>query len=349
MTVFDRYLIRETLKTFAIILGVLLILLAITQFAYVLKRAATGAITQESVGIILGLLCIKYTGLILIPAWFIAILVSLGRLYRDSEMFAVVACGLSPGRTLRPFMCVALPLAIIMFVFSMTINPWASRLEHQQRELAKQSAKATMVEQGRFQDFGSASLFVEQVSDGGLKKVFLTFQREGKEVLITAKRGELLPADKSDERTLVLYEGATYEESPEGEHHITYFAEQRVSQYSPNRLKPVNKPKARSMTELLASGSIKDKAELHWRLSLPIAVLIFTFLALPLAKSPPRKGVWGRLMIGILVYVVFSNLAGLGKANIAKDVWPAELGLWWLHGTCLLFGVWMWRREFGAR
>jgi lipopolysaccharide export system permease protein len=100
--------------------------------------------------------------------------------------------------------------------------------------------------------------------------------------------------------------------------------------------------------ELLGSDLLEDRAELHWRLSSPITILILMFVALPLARTRPREGMYGRLLVAVLFFVVYSNLLAVGYAWIEDGKVPASAGLWWAHGAALLIG-WLTARSWRRR
>jgi lipopolysaccharide export system permease protein len=90
---------------------------------------------------------------------------------------------------------------------------------------------------------------------------------------------------------------------------------------------------------LLGTGDPEDAAELHWRLSAPVSLLVLTLLAVPLGRAPPRSGRYGRLGFGILVFVFYSNALGVGRMLVEDGEVPAWLGLWWVHALVAGFGL----------
>jgi lipopolysaccharide export system permease protein len=82
-------------------------------------------------------------------------------------------------------------------------------------------------------------------------------------------------------------------------------------------------------------------AELHWRIGVPLATLILALIAVPLSRSQPRQGRYGRLAIGLLVFFIYFNLLSAGKAWLEQGTVPGSIGLWWVHGLMLLFALMM--------
>lgn len=94
-----------------------------------------------------------------------------------------------------------------------------------------------------------------------------------------------------------------------------------------------------SMSALMASGELADRAELQWRIGVPLSTLLLGFLAVPLSRSQPREGRYGRLAIGLLVFIIYFNLLSAAKSWIEQGAIAPELGLWIVHGAVLLLGL----------
>jgi lipopolysaccharide export system permease protein len=103
--------------------------------------------------------------------------------------------------------------------------------------------------------------------------------------------------------------------------------------------------KARPSRELLSSSELEDMAEIQFRVSPAIAVLILGLLAVPLAHTAPREGRGGRIILGMLAYVVYANVLYLDRYWIAKGIVPPSLGIWWVHLLVLTIAlVWLGRQ-----
>ena len=112
----------------------------------------------------------------------------------------------------------------------------------------------------------------------------------------------------------------------------------------PSLTTPEPSPRARPVSQLWASNGLEEIAELQWRLSVPLSTLILGLLAVPLSRAQPREGRYGRLAIGMLVFIIYLNMLSAAKAWIEQGTISPVLGLWWVHGsvallTLGLFGV----------
>jgi lipopolysaccharide export system permease protein len=53
--------------------------------------------------------------------------------------------------------------------------------------------------------------------------------------------------------------------------------------------------------DLMGSDEPEHVAEFQWRLGIPLSTIVLAILAVPLSRSQPRAGRYGRLAIGLLV------------------------------------------------
>ena len=83
----------------------------------------------------------------------------------------------------------------------------------------------------------------------------------------------------------------------------------------------------------------KVAAELHWRMAMPVSVIVLALLALPMSKVNPRRGKFGQLLPAILLYIVYGNLLFLGRNWVRKGVIGFDIGMWWVHGIMLFIAI----------
>lgn len=346
--IIDRYIFRETGHTFIAVTGVLLVILIGHQFARVLGQAAADRIPKDAVLVLLGLTSIQFL-IVLIPlALFLSIMLALGRLYRDSEMTAIRSCGVSQQQLYRPLISLALVLGALVAWFSLDVGPWARERILVLESTARREAVFGEIEPGRFlsADDGESVFYAESVADDGtFFNVFIQRRVDERIEVAVADRAEVR-RDSTDQRTLVLYNGRRYEGVPgSGEFRIIQFSEHGIPATLPPPVFRERDREQRSTAELLQSDDRKDRIELQWRLSLPVAVILLTLLAVPLARTNPREGRYGRLAIAILVYLVYSNLLGASRVWTEQGLLPVSIGVWWVHALLLIVAVFILYRQ----
>lgn len=222
---------------------------------------------------------------------------------------------------------------------------------------ARRQADLSSIEPGRFTSDSSqgAVVYAENVSAAGdIEKVFLQRQTDSGVEVVIAERGEQIDSDDPNKRFFVLHNGRRYAGVPgTTQFRVMEFAEHGIPYQLPNVEVLDLEPRAMLTADLLRANSAGARAELHWRVGIPLATLVLAILAVPLSRSQPRQGRYGRLAIGLLMFIIYFNLLSAGKAWLEQDVVPAWVGLWWVHGVMLFaaFGLLalqngLWRRIF---
>lgn len=340
-SIIDRYLLQETLKGLLTILTVLLLILVGHAFISNLQRVVAGVLTNEVILELLGLEVLRALAVLIPMAFFFAILYTLGRMYRDSEMTALSACGVSTLRIYRAFIFSALPLALLVAWLSFFVRPWAGQTVEEIRYEQKAMANITNLAEGRFNEYSQGDLvfYVKELSSDRqrMRDVFVQNRQHGQLGLINAEEGYQHVDAETGARYIVLTNGRRYEGLPGHlDYTITEFKEYGLL-LNQEEVAPLDlRRKAMASGDLWRSENIKDRAELQYRLALPLAVVLFTLISIPLSRSLPRQGMYGRLFFAFVIYFAFFNLLGVSGSWMEKGVTPAWLGRWWIHLLLLL-------------
>ena len=334
----DRYLLKEVVYTFVSVTGVLLFILLSNQFAQVLGEAAAGRLPRGAVLQLLGLTSLEYLTILVPVSLFLSVMLAFGRLYKDSEMAAIMACGIGPARLYRPLMLIAILAAVLLAWLSLDLAPWSAETAHVLRKSAQRDAELSSLEAGRFRSAagGDTVFYAESVnSEAMMANVFIQRQ-EGEQVQVAvADRGQL--EKDSEPPFFVLYDGTRFEGTPGlADFRIIEFREHGIPIILPAPDLTAYDSEMLPTAALIGSAALRDKAELQWRLSVPLSALLLALLALPLSRTNPRQGRYGKLTIAILFYIVYSNMLGAARVWSERGLVPMEIGLWWVHLLVLL-------------
>ncbi len=340
--ILDRYIFREIALTWLGVTFVLLLILLTNQFARILGDVAKGKLPKDAAFDVIGLSAAQYLTVLVPIGLFLSVMLALGRLYRDSEMPALMACRIGPSGIYRPLMWLLLPLATGVAWLSIEGAPRALTAVDRIGAEARREADLASIEPGRFTVVGpdQAVVYGESVTtEGEMQNVFMQRQVDGGEVeVVVASRGEQVDSDDPDIRLLVLHEGRRYEGIPgTSRFRVVEFAEHGIPYRLPSLNSPDPRPRAMSFAALQRSSELEHIAEQQWRISVPLATIILALLAVPLSRSQPRAGRYGRIAIGLLVFIIYFNLLSAAKAWIEQGTVSPALGLWWVHGSLLLF------------
>lgn len=348
--ILDRYIFREVLATWFVVASVLLFVLLTNQFARVLGQAAADKLPKEAVFTMLWLTSVQYLTVLVPIALFLAIMLAFARLYRDSEMAALMACGSGPRRLYRPILLLALLLVVGVGWLSLEIGPRAAVDARQIRDDAARELELGNFEAGRFVRAGSgeAVFYAGGVAeDGRLRDVFIQHRDGGRVEVALAENGELRV--DGERQMLILYDGRRYEGVPgERSFRIVRFAEHGIPLELPAAEGHAEDPELMPTAALIGSSDVARIAELQWRLSMPLSALLLGLLAVPLSRTRPRQGRYGNLAVAILVYIVYSNLLGAARVWTEQQIVPAAIGLWWVHALVLLLTIALLLHQTGA-
>ncbi len=352
-SILSRYILRETAQTWVVVTFVLLLILLTNQFAQVLGDAAADKLPKEAVFLVMGLTSLQYLTILIPIGLFLSIMLALGRLYRDSEMAALMACGIGPAQLYRPLAILAVILAVVVGWLALVVAPGAIREVQVIVEEAKQRIDLRVLEAGRFISFGEADavMYAESITeDGVLGNVFVQ-RRDGLEVeVIIARRAWQSESSADNVKILRFADGRRYKGVPgQPRFEIVSFSEHGIP-FSLPEAGPIEvKPESAPLADLIGGADPYATAELQWRISVPLSVFVLTFMAVPLSRSNPRQGRYGGLAAGVLIYIIYVDLLAAAKVWVELEQVPAVIGLWWVHALFLLAGGILLARQFGYR
>ncbi len=334
--IIERYIIKEALQNFLAVVAVLLLIYLSNRFVRYLADAAAGEIDS---GVIFQLLMLKLTAnsVILLPlALYLGILLALGRLYRDSEIIALQAGGIGIGRLVRAAGFLSVLFAVAIGAMSMYVAPLASQQAEELTQQAKNDSDVTGLRPGRFKEFsgGDRIIYVRDVSPtkANLTDVFVQMRRDDALDIVYARSGRQYIEAKTGDRFMVLNDGYRYEGRPgDADFTVHTFETHGVRIKKKTELAVRQRREAMSMAELLDEGDFTHLAELQWRISMPLSAIALGILAVPLAKTSPRGGKYGRLFTAVLIYFVYSNFLSIAQKAVERGELSPSIGVWPVH------------------
>lgn len=353
MRIVQRYIFREVLQAWVAVTLVLLIILLSNQLASVLSRAASGGFSGNVVFVLLWLTSLQQLVVLIPIGLFLAIMLSLGRLYHESELTAMQACGLGNSALLKPVLLLAVIATGAVSWLAFQVVPQSAQRALDIRSQAIRDARFARLPANKFVSFNGASRIVFYAEDvdpnGELKNVYAERAIGQKLEIWTAKRA-VQRGIGEQQQTFVLYDGQRYEGIPgSAEFRIIQFAEGGIPVSLPDVETAAGKREMLSTSQLLNSTDLRDRAELHQRLSTPVMVLVLAVLAVPLARLRPRQGRYARVGIFILLYLFYSGLVVIAGDAMSRGKTPAWLGMWWVHAIACLYALFQWWRVGSLR
>ena len=350
--IFRRSLVRELTAT---AIGLFLVLLAILFTNLVLRllaRAAGGSIAPDGILALLGFNALFYLNILLSVALFLTVLLTLSRWYRDSEMIVWFTSGQSLTACLKPILWFAAPFLVAIVVLSLYLSPWAEqrRIEFERQLEARDDI--SVVTPGLFREFPRANLvvFVESINpiDNTVRNVFLHSVENNQDATTVAARGRLEDMPNGD-RFIVLEHGRRYQGTPGTADYRVVEFEKLGRRLEPSEVRTLpTSTKALPTPVLLASNGRVERAELFWRVSVPISAVMLTLLAVPLAYVNPRMGRSFNLVAAAFLYMLYSNCLNIVQSMIAQGRLELWAGLLLPHVIALLVVVVLFRHQLSV-
>jgi len=348
--IIHRAFYREAALGSLMIAAFLVAVVVLYGMTAVLGQAARGDYANDIVLALLGWMTLKRLDLLLPLAFYLGILVTLSRWYRDSEMTVLSACGIGLWQMLRPVLVMALVVAVLVGALAMVFTPLATSQIDKVRTAGTEREEIGSIAPGVFYESQSSQriFYAEDIEErsGILQNVFISGYEAERRGVVVAESGRSYVDQKTGDKFLALKDGTLYEGVPgEADYKILEFETYHV------RIEPKKSAEVpvtltgMSTRRLLGARDRYSLAEWHWRLAKPILVFVLAIFALVLAYTDVRRSRMANLFAAILLYFIYSNLLGLGQTLIKKAAVPASLGLWWVHATALLLAVYLlWRR-----
>jgi len=352
-----RYLNREVFNTMLVITAVLLAIFICNQFVRYLGDAAVGRMTARSVLQMMTIQVPLLSGFMLPLGYYLGVLVSYGRLYALNEMTALFSLGMSRWQLLGVTMIGAGTVAVFVTVLMVWVEPeMAYYRDHILAEAAAASPLQRMLP-GRFLVVGGRYVvFAESIANGGdaLENVFAAqlpaAENHQTWNVLASKSARLVKDPETEEEYIEFQAGNRYEGNP-GQRAFTMV---NYKEYGV-RIPKVNVAMGRQ-EEFVSTHDLWHEqatnplaaAELQWRLSMPISVLILGLIAVSLSQVHPRQGRFAQLVPAVVVYIVYIDLLFVSRSWVEKGLLRPLIGMWWVHGLMLLLGALLFLRFAGV-
>jgi len=350
VSILDKMIAWDIFKTLGAVLTIIVTIIVSRKFIKILALAIDGTISGSTAMDILGLKTIVTVVNFLPASIFIAILMVLGRMYREQEMSAFASAGGGAARLYRGVFLLSFPLTLVNAQLSLYAAPWAEEQMLLLTSRDMETADLRGIAAGRFSEYSHGDLvFYTEEIDAQLRmhNIFIQDRQHGKPNVINAKTGLLkeLPGGQY----VVLEKGErTQGNVGEGDFTLETFNEYAVR--IDKKTSPINyHHEAMSTSKLLASEQIYDKVELQKRIAVPLGVFFLSFLAVPLAKLSPRSGSYGSLLFAFLIYFIYGNINQVNQSWMLKQTIPLWLGYFWVYLSLTGLGFLLLIRLYGLK
>ncbi len=367
-----RYLSRDIILHTLAVTCVLLLIVMSGRFVKYLADAAAGRLAVDVLFTLIAYRMPGFLELVVPLGFFIAVLLAYGRLYVDSEMTVLSACGLSPRQLLLLTMIPTALMAALVAVLSLWVSPLGAQKTEELINQQRQRSEFDMLQAGRFQAISQGRLmtYVQELSNNRrrLNHVFVAEMDPSPDPgagperlsLIIAEYGEQVMHPDYGQRYLELRQGYRYEGLPgSADYRVTRFSRYGQHMATDTSVGYRHRTDAMSTAYLLQHPEpLSHQATLQWRFSLPLLVFIVALLAVPLSATNPRQGRYLKMLPAIIVFMTYLGVLSTARGMIEAGSWPVWPGLWVVHLPYLALalvllnwnnGVLWYRRRRAAR
>ena len=347
LTIIDKYIAKEVLTACLSVLFVLLIIVLSTEVVHLLKWVSQGRIPIDAfISYLLNSL-FEFSVVLIPLSLLMGILLAFGRLYQDSEMSAIMSAGIGPMRWYRPLMLIAIPATLLLLFLLLYVQPVITYQRAIITADIKGQAEVDTLSIGAFNRASNRDgvLFLEAKNENNEQIDNVFFQQQRNSTSHVDVAAYTTTASEDGQRYMLMHDGIHYVGNPgDVDFRIIKYRDYGIH-IDKKQVKPRMSEKSKTVTQLWSSSNIKDRAELQWRFTLPLATIIVAVMALPLSRTNPRSGRYAKLAIALLIYLVYSNLLGVGKTWIAQEKIPVWIGTWWVHVIAIIVTVIILQRQ----
>ncbi len=368
MRTLDRYLIREVLPPLFLSLLIFTFILTIPPLMEQLEALVAKGVPWGVAARMMLTLIPQSLGLTIPMALLVGLLIGLGRMSGDREAVALLACGVSPYRLMRPVLLLATVAGLAHVYVMIWAIPDANQTFRQlSYDVISKKVENDVRPQVFFQDFPNLVLYTRDIpaQGGGWKDVLVADTRKADALdLYMARNGRLNLNREKQTVDLVLEDGTRYSsQGPDGQKIDTYrFTEQLVVKLDPNSVFP-HTELLRGNNELSiadlwkqADDKLAHKLPAHQemeaiqqRFSFPAACVVFAVIGVALGLSVARDGKVAGFVVGIAVifayYILLYFAQGVtrgyyaGENSHLKPLIVAQLSRWVPNLVLLPFGI----------
>jgi len=347
-TIISRYLLSNLIVFFFAITFVIGLIVFGNQFVLTVQESISFGIPIKELMPLVGFNMLRDIPIILTLSLFMSIIITISQLYKNSEAVVMNSIGLGD----KSFMNLIKPIVfftfIIIFYLTIFAVPWAKQQKSYAEDETVNASEFSFITEGKFESFkngeivfyASESKVNDIVGEQNMEEIFIYALDNESPVIVLASEAKKYTDKNNDSIYLRLKNGTRYEGLPGNENiNILNFEKYDLEIVSGDVQKSISsfsEIEEKNTIDLLREGGLQANAEIQWRISQPISVLILSFFGVFLGKTSPRTGKGINLIIGIVLFMLYNNALLVAKSAIENDQLSPLIGMWSIHLLLLL-------------
>ena len=354
-----RYIRRNLVILFFAIFFILGLVVFGNRIVLTVQESFERGIPFQELMPLVSLNMIRDLTLILTLSLFLAIILSISQLYKNSEAIVMNSMGLSDKHFIVFIQPPVLLTFVIIFFLTIYAVPWAKQQKNIVEEESKNASEFSFITEGEFEEFkqgdivfyASESKTLDTVGEQNMEEIFIYASNKGKPVIVLASEAKKYIDPRSNSIYLRLKDGVRYQGIPSDENinilNFDLYDMEIVSGELQKSLAIYTKIEGKSTLDLIKEGGSYANAELQWRLSQPVMVLILSVFGVFLGKASPRSGKGVNLLIGVIVFMLYNNALLIAKSSVELSQIEPIIGLWVVHLVVLTLLIFLYQFRKG--
>jgi len=343
-----RYIRRNLVTLFFAIFFIIVLVLFGNQFVLTVQESVERGIPLQELMPLVSFNMIRDVSLILSLSLFLAIILTISQLYKNSEAVVMNSLGLSD----KYFIFFIQPLVVLSFIiiFFLTIYavPWANQQKNIREKETNNASEFSFITEGEFEVFkqgeivfyASESKSLNTTGEQNMEEIFIYAFDNEKPVIVLASEATKYIDSVSDSIYLRLKDGVKYQGISSNDNinilNFDLYDLEIVSGELQNLVAVYTEIEGKSTLDLIKEGGRYANAELQWRLSQPFTVLILSVIGVFLGKASPRGGKGINLLIGVIIFMLYYNGLLVAKSAIELGRIDPIIGLLGVHFLMLV-------------
>ena len=343
-----KYIMRNLVAYFFVIAFIIGLVVFGNQFVLTVQESIDRGIPFQELMPIVSFNMIRDVPVILVLSIFLAVIITISQLYRNSEAIVMNSIGMGDRNFISLIQPIVIFSFIIVFFLSVFAVPWAKQQKSIAEDETKNASEFSFITEGKFETFkqgdivfyASESNNIDTNSEQNMQEIFIYAIDNGKPVIVLAEEATKYIDDEGKGIYLRLRDGIRYQGLPGNENinilNFDLYDLEIVSGEIHKSISNFSEIEEKSTLDLMKEGGLLANAEIQWRFSQPISILILSILGVFLGKTSPRTGKGINILIGIVFFILYNNGMLVAKTAIERGELSPIIGIWGVHLLLLL-------------
>ena len=347
-TIISKYLLKSLIVFFVAIFFIIGLIIFGNQFVLTVQESVEHGIPIQELMPIIGFNMLRDLPVILSLSFFLSIIISISQLYKSSEAVVMNSIGIGDKSFIHLIQPVVMLLFLLVFFLTIYAVPWAKQQKSIAEDETVNASEFSFITEGKFESFkngeivfyASESSSVDNAGEQNMEEIFIYLSKSDSPIVVLASEATKYTDSNNESIYLRLKDGVRYEGLPGDENvNILNFDKydlEIVSGEVQKTLSSFSEIEEKTSIDLLLDGGLLANAEIQWRLSQPISILILSIIGVLLGKTSPRTGKGVNLLFGVIIFMLYNNTLLVAKNSIESGQLNPIIGLWSIHILLIL-------------